>query len=620
MFDATTIPRLLESQATERRDEPAIGGLRRPPTSYRDLDALTQGAAETLTRFGVRAGDRVAIVLPNGPEMATALLSVVRAATAAPLNPLLTRSELAFYLDDLAARAVIVADDDATAGSDAARDLEIPVVTLRPDRGATAGVFALSAPTTEIADRSSTGAASMVARPSDAALVLHTSGTTARPKIVPLTHENLCRSAGNVARTLELGPDDRCLNVMPLFHIHGLVAALLASLAGGGSVVCTPGFEAPSFFEWVEQTAPTWYTAVPTMHQAILARAGAAQRDLIRGSALRLIRSSSASLPPSVLGDVEEAFAVPVLEAYGMTEAAHQIACNPLPPSPRRPGSVGLAAGPEVAIADAGGRFLAATEVGEVVIRGSNVTPGYHGMVDQSASFFGDGWFRTGDLGFLDSDGYLFLTGRLKEIINRGGESIAPRGIDEALLEHPSVMQAVAFAVPDPQLGEEVAAAVVLASGADETESTLQDFLVSDLSWGRMPKRILIVDEIPTGATGKIQRIGLAERLGLATVRQQPSDVDAVGKATNSSPNGASEETTGRVAALWHAVLKDSDIGPDDPFLDVGGDSVTATSLVIRVEEEFSVKLPLMEFFNATTIRGQADLIDRVLADQPADG
>jgi acyl-CoA synthetase (AMP-forming)/AMP-acid ligase II/acyl carrier protein len=554
----------------------------------------------------------VAIVLPNGPAMATAFLSVSRIGIAAPLNPGLTRSEFAFYLADLDARALLVAENDSTDASAAAGELGIPVVTLVNSQGspgefsfATAAEHQVSAPGDEPAE---------TAEPSDVALVLHTSGTTAKPKIVPLTHENLCSSAANVAQSLQLRPDDLCMNVMPLFHIHGLVAALLASLSAGSTVVCTPGFQAPSFFDWFAQVMPTWYTAVPTMHQAIVGRARDDERSLIRASALRVVRSSSASLPPSVLREMEAAFGVPVIEAYGMTEAAHQMASNPLPPAPRKSGSVGLAAGPEVAIADDSGRFLPPGTVGEVVVRGANVTAGYDGVDDQATHFFAGGWLRTGDLGFLDEDGYLFLTGRKKEIINRGGETIAPRVVDEALLEHPSVIQAVAFSVPDPGLGEEVAAAVILEPGAVETESSLQGFLLERLSWGRMPKRILIVEDIPKGPTGKLQRIGMAERLGLDSVRK-PDEETAPDKG--SGAGAASDDTVERVTALWRDVLRDPSVGPDAAFQNVGGDSITATTLVIRVEQEFSLELPLMTFFEATTIRKQAALIDRLLTEAP---
>jgi acyl-CoA synthetase (AMP-forming)/AMP-acid ligase II len=347
------------------------------------------------------------------------------------------------------------------------------------------------------------------------ALVLHTSGTTSRPKIVPLTQRNVCASAMNVAQSIALARADRCLNIMPLFHIHGLIAAVLASAQAGASVHCTSGFDALQFFRWLEEVRPTWYTGVPTMHQAILGRA-TRNEAIIRSARLRLVRSSSASLPPQVMAELEKTFGAPVIEAYGMTEAAHQMASNPLPPRPRKPGSVGLPAGPDVAVMDEAGKLLPADAIGEIVIRGANVTPGYKNNAQANAAAFTNGWFRTGDQGVMDADGYFRLTGRLKEIINRGGEKISPREVDEVLLDHPAVAQVVTFAVPHAKLGEEVAACIVLADGAAADEKSIRAFAAERLADFKVPRTVVFVAEIPKGATGKLQRIGLAEKLGLA--------------------------------------------------------------------------------------------------------
>jgi acyl-CoA synthetase (AMP-forming)/AMP-acid ligase II len=346
-------------------------------------------------------------------------------------------------------------------------------------------------------------------------MVLHTSGTTSRPKIVPLTQANLCASARHIARTLQFAPRDCGLNIMPLFHIHGLIAGVLAPLAAGSQVFCTPGFNALKFFAWMDEAKPTWYTAVPTMHQAILTRASK-NADVIARHPLRFVRSSSSSMPPQVIRELEETFHAPLIEAYGMTEATHQMASNPLPPAVRKPGSVGLPAGPEIAIMAEDGRLLPRGEVGEIVIRGPNVTAGYERNPKANAEAFTDGWFRTGDQGLMDGDGYLSLTGRLKEIINRGGEKVSPREVDEILMDHPAVAQVVCFAMPHPKLGEEVAAAVVLREGAAVTERELQEFVARRAADFKVPKKILFMPEIPKGATGKLQRIGLAAKLGLA--------------------------------------------------------------------------------------------------------
>ena len=325
---------------------------------------------------------------------------------------------------------------------------------------------------------------------------------------MPLAHANIWTSARNIAATLELSASDRGLVVMPLFHIHGLIAGLSAPLSRGGSVYCTPGFNALKFFAEMDEARPTWYTAVPTMHQAVLTRAPR-NKEIIARHPLRFVRSSSSSMPPTVIAELEEVFKCPVIEAYGMTEATHQMASNPLR-AMRKPGSVGVAAGPEIAIMDEAGRLLGRGETGEVVIRGENVTSGYENNPKANEAAFTDGWFRTGDQGVIDADGYLTLTGRLKEIINRGGEKISPREIDEALMNHPAVLQAVAFAVPHPMLGEEVGAAVVLREGLSATEQELGAFLSERLAAFKTPRKILFLAEIPKGATGKLQRIGLA--------------------------------------------------------------------------------------------------------------
>jgi acyl-CoA synthetase (AMP-forming)/AMP-acid ligase II len=487
----------------------AIGAPGMRPLDYDGMRALARSTSTALRQAGIARRDRVAIVLPNGPAMASAFVSVATAATTAPLNPAYRPDEFEFYLSDLKADALIVAEDDETPAVAVARKLGIAVLNLTAPPDAPAGVFTLSGETVRPASADGpTGR-------DDIALILHTSGTTSRPKIVPLSHANVCASAFNIARTLSLSPRDRCLNVMPLFHIHGLIAALLATLSAGGSVHCAPGFNALRFFSWIETVEPTWYTAVPTMHQAILARADRNQ-DVIRRHRLRFIRSSSAPLPPQVMTALESVFDAPVIEAYGMTEAAHQMASNPLPPRPRKPGTVGLAAGPEVAIMDETGRLLDQGRTGEVVIRGDNVTPGYESNPEANRGAFTEGWFRTGDQGYLDADGYLTITGRLKEIINRGGEKVSPREVDEVLMDHPAVDLAVTFALPHDKLGEDVAAAVVLKEGARVDEAELRAFAGARLAAFKVPRTVVLLDEIPKGPTGKLQRIGLAEKLGLA--------------------------------------------------------------------------------------------------------
>jgi len=500
---------ILELVQASPAEAPAIGAPGRKSLTYGGLAAQIAATVSDLNRLGVGRSDRVAIVLPNGPEMAAAFLAVSAGASSAPLNPSYTKDEFAFYLQDLGAKVVIVEAVSTSPALEAAAELGVPVLTISWEDTDPAGTFRIDA-----SDLSGKPSQTGWSEGLDEALVLHTSGTTSRPKVVPLSTQNVLASAGNVGASLALTPDDTGLNIMPLFHIHGLIASLLASVAAGAHVVCTPGFNALKFFGWVDEVSPTWYTAVPTMHQAILGRA-ARNRDIVQAARLRFARSSSSSLPPPVMAELEEVLVCPVIEAYGMTEAAHQMACNPLPPVARKPGTVGCAAGPEIAIMDPGGTILAQGESGEIVIRGPNVFSGYENNPDANATAFSNGWFRTGDLGVLDADGYLTISGRLKEIINRGGEKIAPREVDDVLQAHPAIDQIVTFALPHDKLGEAVAAVVVFKEGEAAEVAELKAYAAERLAAFKVPATIIVRDEIPKGATGKLQRIGLAEKLGL---------------------------------------------------------------------------------------------------------
>jgi amino acid adenylation domain-containing protein len=458
-----------------------------------------------------------------------------------------------------------------------------------------AGVFRLdfSAPVT--------GVAPVFAAGDDETLALHTSGTTGRPKIVPLTHASLLASARSIAASLALTSSDRCLNVMPLFHVHGLVGALLASLTVGGSVVCAPGFQSPTFLSWCEEFEPTWYTAVPTMHQAILARA-VENRSRLADLKLRFTRSCSAPLPPALTAEMEATFGVPVIEAYGMTEASHQIATNPLPPGERKPGSVGLACGTEVAVIDQRSNTLAPGETGEIVIRGPGVIAGYAENPEANRDSFVNGWFRTGDEGRIDSEGYVFITGRTKEMINRGGQKISPREIDEVLGSHPAVAQAIAFAMPDRRLGEDVAAAVALRPGKSVTEIQLRNHAEQFLADFKVPRKIIFVDDIPKGPTGKPKRIGLAEQLGLGD-----AGTSASGPAEFVTPRTPTEKL---LAGIWGQVLRLERIGINDGFLALGGDSMLAALAIARIRDAIGARVSMLTFFEHPTIAMLGAAID----------
>jgi oxalate---CoA ligase len=576
----TDLSSLVSAQAQRKGHAPAILAPGRESLSYAGLRELVSRIGVRLRGLGIGADDRVAVVVPNGPEMATAFLAVASCAACAPLNPAYQAAEFHFYLQDLKARALLLLEGDSSPARTVAEELGLTVIDVRIEHERPAGCFDLLAAEKGKPIRGEPDLARKTA------LILHTSGTTSRPKIVPLSHANLVSSATNIARFLALNEQDRCLNVMPLFHIHGLVGALLSTLAGGGSMICAPGFDASRFFDWVREYQPSWYTAVPTIHQSII-RHGPEYRRAAPGHAFRFVRSSSAALPPRTLHEIEDLLQAPVIEAYGMTEASHQMASNPLPPDSRKPGSVGVSVGVDIAIMDDAGQQLAPGQRGEIAIRGAGVTAGYENNPDANAKAYTDGWFRTGDQGYLDDDGYLFITGRLKEIVNRGGEKISPREVDEALLDHPAVAQATAFAVPHATLGEDLVAAVVLRAGEDLNEAELREHLFGMLADFKVPSRIVFLNEIPKGATGKIQRSSLHEKLAPELVQ------------IHAAPQTEDERF---LATLFKEVLGCDQVGVNDNFFALGGDSLRGTQVISRINRERGLEMPFPTLFQHPTI------------------
>jgi acyl-CoA synthetase (AMP-forming)/AMP-acid ligase II/aryl carrier-like protein len=613
--EARAVGELVERQA-ER--QPAAPALRAPGREHLDFGGLHRRIREfagALRELGIRPDDRVAIVIDNGSEAAFVLLAVMSIATAAPLNPAYAASEFSFHLTDLRAKTLIVQSQGSLAVQ-CARDLGLAIVHVRAAAGGVAGRISWS---TE-GGVDARGHIDAPATPSNRlALVLHTSGTTARPKIVPLRHCQLMVSARSITESLALTSLDVSLVVMPLFHIHGLMAGLLSPLYAGASAYCAPAFHPERFFDWLGESEATYYSAVPSMHQAIVERGQATPPERIRHR-LRFARSSSSALAPGLSSKLESLFGVPVVEAYGMTEAAHQIATNPLPPGARRAGSVGLACGVEVSIVDGSGRSLLAGEGGEIVIRGDSVISEYENDPEASSgTVFADGWFRTGDQGFIDIDGYVHITGRLKHVINRGGEKISPDEIENMLLGHPGVSQAVAFAVPHGSLGEEVAAAVVRQAGGSITEHELRAHALAKLAPFKIPKRIVFVTEIPRGPSGKIQRIGLAARLGvgLSGAEGQPESEPASppGKSAPPDPRDAPsartrltrEEWEDALCRAWQEVLHVERIGrTDNLFLDHGADSLSALSALEKLERRVGGTIDTDVFAREVTIQAQA--------------
>ena len=587
-----TISELIADQARVRPDAVAVVAPEREPLTFSGLQAQVERTRSQLHANDLRRDDRVALMLGNGPELATAFLAISSTLACAPLNPAYRETELDFYVNDLGVAAVVVAKGESPALREVAANRGIRVIELERS-GVEAGTFEIIAPGNEHrAD---------LPEPTTVALLLHTSGTTAKPKLVPLTQQNLIASARNVASSLTLDESDRCLNVMPLFHIHGIVAGVLAPLIAGGATICTPGLNPTRFLDWLRELDPTWYTAVPTMHHAVLAIPGL--RGTTVTSSLRLVRSSSAALPRQVLEGLEATFCCPVIEAYGMTEASHQMAANPLPPGVRKPGSVGPPSGVEIAIFDEQGAMVGPLTDGEVAIRGPGVFAGYEGNAEATERAFRDGWFLTGDLGILDADGYLTLKGRSKEIINRGGEKISPLEVEDVLLDHEAVSQAVVFSQPHPTLGEAVAAAVVLRNDKTATEHALREFAATRLADFKVPATIVTLDELPKGPTGKVQRVGLAARLGL----DHPAGRNS---STIVSPRTPLET---ELVALWSDLLDIERVGIDDDFFALGGDSLAAALLFAWIGKNGYAPedLPLSTLLTAPTISALADVLER---------
>jgi acyl-CoA synthetase (AMP-forming)/AMP-acid ligase II/acyl carrier protein len=589
------LPHLLQCQAERFPDAPAILAPGRAALSYGRLYQHVEHIGRVLRAMGIGRHDRVAVELPNGPEMAVAILAVAANASCVPINPAYQAEELDRYFADLRPRALITQADINSAAWRVALSRGIRIIELWRTSDAPAGLFTLTgeqvgAPFHEPVSSS------------DVAVLLMTSGTTSRPRIVPQTHANVCASIYSSVAAFALRESDRCLNILPLFHGHALINMVMASLAAGASVVCAPGYDINGFVPWLTSFQVTWYSAVPTIHQAILSQARDS-RERLAGCRLRFIRSSSAPLSPNILMELESTFEAPVIESYAMTETTSTlIASNPLPPRQRKARSVGVPVSLDVAIMDEGGSFLAQGQIGEIVVRGAGVMPGYDGdpMATQSA-FAGD-WFKTGDLGFFDGDGYLFLTGRSREIINRGGEKITPREIDEVLLEHPEVAEAATFAVPHPTLGEDVGSAVVLRQHGAATPEELRQFLIGRVAEFKVPRHVLIVRRLPRGPTGKLRRVDLAVELGLT---------GRMGRLQNFVAPRTRLESL--LSERWADILQVERVGINDNFFALGGDSLLVAHVVAHIYNTLHLEINVSCFFEAPTVAETAQYLEAMI-------
>ncbi|MDE5452933.1 amino acid adenylation domain-containing protein [Bradyrhizobium sp. CSA112] len=576
-------------------NHPAILAPGRESLTYGALWARTNEIVRELRDLGIGRSDRVAVVLPGGADAAVATIAVAAGAVCVPLHPGFAANEWRRYFGDLRVAALLTHPDVDSASRGVAYSLGIPVIDLSHRSREVLGAFSLVCPAARPA------VVGELAADANDAFILLTSGSTAQPKLVPLSQASVCRSAYNAGAALVLEPQDRLLNVLPLVHAHGLISGLLTALAAGSSVVCPPAFDALAFFGWLTKFRPTWYTAVPPIHRALISAARRHKRDS-RLSSLRVIRSASASLPTDVLDELEELFGVPVVETYGMTEAASQIAANPL--ERRKPGSVGKPTGVEIAVMDSEGRPLPAGERGEVALRGPTVARGYDNNEVATESAFQGGWFRTGDLGYMDTEGYLFLLGRIKkaDVINRGGQKVSPAEVERAFLSHPNVAQAVAFPITHTRLGEDVAVAVVLRAGAKISSQQLRRFASEHLARFKVPGLIRIVPAIPSGPDSTIVRGELATLLSIATPRSRVE--------RNAHLAAPRSETEWQLAKLWADLLELNEVGVDEDVFALGADSLTVAQLLSRLRARFGVDCSFRDVFDAPTVASLAALIE----------
>ena len=575
-----TAPVLLEElrqRAHAAPESPAILAPALPSLTFAQLISRIDAIAARLASAGVTNDDVVAVVMPDGPDLLSMILGVASAAICAPVNPALRDAEMESCLTGLSARALIVPPTAAPAIADIA--LKLGIALLYADDLIAAPPAGPSHP-----------------RPSNVALLLQTSATTGKPRLVPLRHSNLQAMAASTQRILRLTAADRFLSMMPLFHLTGFLSSL-SQLLAGGVVIATAGFDSNTFLGWLQQFRPTWYTASPALHNATLPLLEA-RPDVLTQSPLRFVRSIGAPLPRALMASLESALRAPVLEGYGATETG-MATSNAPPPGKRKPGSVGQSAGLELAILSDSGEALPHGAQGEIAIRGPAVISGYRNNPEATRKAFHDGWFLTGDVGYLDDEGFLFVTGRIRDIINRGGEKVLPAEIDETLMEHPSVLDAVAFGIPHPSLGEDVAAAVVLAAGASIDETELRRFVAQRLADFKVPRRIVFLDAIPKGPTGKARRADIAE-IFLAEAGR------------HSNPNEILTPVETKLQTIWKRILRIDQIGLHDDFFAIGGDSLGLVFLMTEIEFQFGVDGTLLdgsEFFASPTIATLAAVI-----------
>jgi oxalate---CoA ligase len=580
-----TIGGVIRTHADVHPERPAIVASQFALLSYRELQDQIDAVRAHLRQAGFGRDARIAVAVANSPEAALAIVAIACSAVAVPLDPKLTVAEVERCLLALRPSAVL-----ALRGSDSAarRVAEQHGFHIIEAIVAQHGKFGLQL----AAPRVGTALSLDDPDPEAPAFILHTSGTTADPNLVPFSHRNMLAVTKRLQAWFNLTPQDRCLNVSPVYYSHALTTTVLPPLLAGGSVAFPANASNVDLSEWLGALEPTWYSAGPTLHLSVLEKAQL-RSDARTMHSLRFISSAGAPLAGDVHERLQTVLGVPVLEHYGSSETA-QISTNLPAPGPSKPGTCGIPARDTVRIVGEDGRPLPPGERGEILVRTASVMSGYLNAPELNRAAFIDGWFRTGDIGSLDEEGFLSLHGRQKELINRGGEKIAPLEIDNALMRHPDVAQAAAYAVPHPRLGEDVAAAVVLRPGSKITADELREFLGRQLATYKNPRRITIVDQLPKGITGKVQRKRLSET-----------------SAGQSVAASSEARLHADLLQLWKKFLKTDNISIDDDFFEKGGDSLLAMELHVEVQRLTSQPLSESVLFEAATVRELAKRLSR---------
>ena len=585
-----TIGEVIRASAELRPKQSAIVGSQFAPLSYRELQDQIDEVRARLRQAGFDRDARIAIAIANSAEAALAIVAIACSAAAVPIDPKLTVAEVERCLLILRPSAMLVLRDINSAARSAAEQRGFPIIEASVLQ---AGMLGLQLAVPKI------GSASPLDDPDPEApaFILHTSGTTADPNLVPFSHRNLLAVTKRLQTWFELTPQDRCLNVSPVYYSHALTTTVLPPLLTGGSVGLPANASNVNLSEWLGDLRPTWYSAGPTLHLSVLDKAQA-RPDAQTMHSLRFISSAGAPLAGDVHERLQAVLGVPVLQHYGSSETA-QIATNL--PNRSKPGTCGVPWPDIIIIVGEDGRPLPRGERGEILVRGPSVMSGYLNAPELNRSAFVDGWFRTGDIGSLDEEGFLTLHGRQKELINRGSEKIAPLEIDQALMRHPGVAQAAAYAVPHPRLGEDVAAAVVLHPGSPVTPIELREFLSAQLAAFKIPRRIVIVDQLPKGITGKVQRKRLSE-----------------GSQDSAEQSAMSEvRLHAELLQLWKKILKTENISLDDDFFEKGGDSLLAMDVSLELQRLTGRALPESILFDASTIRELAKRLAGQMSGHP---